>query len=72
MKHHEETSRAVVSTLFPERGYGFLATPDGREFYFHKNSVLDGKFKVLKVGMKVRFVEELGEKGAQASTVKVK
>ncbi|MCK4467404.1 MAG: cold shock domain-containing protein, partial [Desulfobacterales bacterium] len=53
-------------------GYGFLTTPDGREFYFHKNSVLDDKFKVLKVGMKVRFVEELGEKGAQASTVKVK
>jgi len=28
--------------------------------------------KNLKIGMKVRFVEELGEKGAQASTVKVK
>ncbi|MEA3427729.1 MAG: HPF/RaiA family ribosome-associated protein [Thermodesulfobacteriota bacterium] len=72
VKYHEEMPRAIVSTLFPERGYGFLATPDGREFYFHKNSVLDDKFKVLKVGMKVRFVEELGEKGAQASTVKVK
>ncbi|MEA1899554.1 MAG: HPF/RaiA family ribosome-associated protein [Thermodesulfobacteriota bacterium] len=72
VKYHEEMPRAIVSSLFPERGYGFLTTPDGREFYFHKNSVLDDKFKVLKVGMKVRFVEELGEKGAQASTVKVK
>jgi cold shock CspA family protein len=72
VKHHEEMPRAIVSALFPEKGYGFLTTPDGREFYFHKNSVLDDKFKVLKVGMKVRFVEELGEKGAQASTVKVK
>jgi ribosomal subunit interface protein len=72
VKHHEETARAVVSALFPEKGYGFLTTPDGREFYFHKNSVLGNKFKDLKIGMKVRFVEELGEKGPQASTVKVK
>ncbi len=71
VKHHEETPRAIVSTLFPERGYGFLTTIDGREFYFHKNSVLGDKFKDLKIGMKVRFVEELGEKGPQASTVKV-
>lgn len=72
VKHHEETSRALVSALFQEKGYGFLTTPDGREFYFHKNSVLGDKFKDLKIGMKVRFVEELGEKGPQASTVKVK
>ena len=72
VKHHEETARALVSTLFPEKGYGFLTTADGREFYFHKNSVLGDKFKDLKIGMKVRFVEESGEKGPQASTVKVK
>ena len=71
VKHHEEAPRAVVSALFPEKDYGFLTTPDGREFYFHKNSVLRNKFKDLKIGMKVRFVEESGEKGLQASTVKV-
>ncbi len=72
VKYHEEMPRAIVSALFPEKGYGFLTTPDGREFYFHKNSVLGDKFKDLKIGTKVRFVEELGEKGPQASTVKVK
>ena len=71
VKYHEEAPRAIVSTLFPERGYGFLTAKDGREFYFHENSVLGDKFKELKIGMKVRFVEELGEKGPQASTVKV-
>ena len=71
VKYHEEMPRAIVSALFSERGYGFLTTIDGREFYFHKNSVLRNKFKDLKIGMKVRFVEELGEKGPQASTVKV-
>ena len=71
VKHHENSSHAQVSALFPEKGYGFLTTPDGREIYFHEHSVLKQKFKSLKVGMDVRFVEEEGEKGPQASTVSV-
>lgn len=52
------------------KGFGFLEAPDGREIYFHRDSVLDGAFKRLKVGSVVRFVEEEGEKGPQASTVR--
>lgn len=58
---------AKVARLFDD--YGFLETTDGREIYFHRNSVLDGRFAVLRVGSKVRFTEESGEKGPQASTV---
>ena len=50
---------------------GFIETPDGREIYFHRNSVLDGDFDRLTVGSEVRFVEEPGEKGAQATTVRM-
>ena len=71
VKHHEEMPTARVSTLLPERGYGFLTTSEGREIYFHEHSVLEGKFSSLKVGMEVHFVEESGEKGPQASTVRV-
>jgi ribosomal subunit interface protein len=71
VKHHEESPRAVISTLFPDRNYGFLTTPDGLEVYFHENSVVNKDFSKLKVGMKVRFVKEAGEKGPQASTVTV-
>ena len=69
VKTHEPTPRAKVSKLFPEEGYGFLETPGGREIYFHRNSVLDGGFERLRIGMVVRFAEEEGEKGPQASTV---
>lgn len=48
-----------------------LATPDGREIYFHWHSVLHPGFDCLAVGTKVRFVEEPGEKGPQASTVAI-
>ncbi|MCG2709458.1 MAG: HPF/RaiA family ribosome-associated protein [Thermodesulfovibrionales bacterium] len=71
IKRHEEPPRAVITSLFPEKGYGFLTTIDNREIYFHKNSVLNHEFKKLKTGMEVRFVEESGEKGPQASTVTV-
>ncbi|MBM4267758.1 MAG: HPF/RaiA family ribosome-associated protein [Deltaproteobacteria bacterium] len=68
---HEELPRGKVTKLFPDVGYGFLETTDGREVYFHENSVLGGRFESLEVGDHVRFFEELGEKGPQASTVHV-
>jgi cold shock CspA family protein/ribosome-associated translation inhibitor RaiA len=71
VKTHENPARARVVRLFPEAGYGFLETGDGREVFFHQNSVLDRGFKHLSVGTEVSFVEELGEKGAQASTVRM-
>jgi len=41
----------------------------GREVYFHRNSVADGKFDDLKVGQEVRFSETVGDKGPQATSV---
>ena len=38
--------------------YGFIATSDGREIYFHRNSVIDDAFDRLSVGSEVRFAEE--------------
>jgi len=70
VKTHEPAPRARVSKLLPVEGYGFLETPGGREIYFHRNSVLDEGFDHLKIGTAVKFVEEEGEKGPQASTVK--
>jgi len=60
-----------VSTLFPAEDYGIIATADGREVYFHRNSVVDADFEQLEVGSEVRFHEEQGDEGPQASTVKL-
>lgn len=60
---------ARVVRLFPYEGFGFLATEDGQEVYFHKNSVLHGAFDSLQIGEEVRFAAEAGENGLQASTV---
>jgi cold shock CspA family protein len=68
-KGHEHLPHARVVRLVPESGYGFLEAADGRELYFHENSVLDGGYRKLRVGSEVRFVEEQGDEGPQASTV---
>lgn len=65
--HAEPYADARVKSMHPE-GYGFLETPDGRDIYFHENAVL-GDFDHLHIGEPVRFVEESGDRGPQASTV---
>lgn len=69
VKAQEPAGRAAVARLLPDDGYGFLRTADDREIYFHERSVLNGGFRRLAVGDAVRFVEEAGEEGPQASTV---
>jgi cold shock CspA family protein/ribosome-associated translation inhibitor RaiA len=69
VKQSAAMSRGTVTQLFPFEGYGFLQTDDGRNVYFHRHSVLDEAFERLEVGSVVRFVEEAGDQGPQASTV---
>ncbi|MFQ5773115.1 MAG: HPF/RaiA family ribosome-associated protein [Kiloniellaceae bacterium] len=69
VKTHEAPLHGKVARLFPS--YGFVETADGREIYFHKNSVVNGQFDQLEVGREVRLVLAHGEsaEGPQASTV---
>lgn len=71
VKQSAGLSEGRVSKLLPREGFGFLTSTDGREIYFHKNSVLGRAFPRLKIGMRIRYAEENGEKGPQASTVHV-
>ena len=65
----EETG--LVVRIFPEAGYGFIKTLNGREIYFHKNSVIHNDFDRLEIGTGVQITQTEGEKGPQASTVKI-
>jgi len=69
VKLHEGLPHGRVARLFRREGFGFLETVDGREIYFHRNSVLNSGFDRLEVGAEAHFVEEQGENGPQASTV---
>jgi ribosomal subunit interface protein len=71
VKAHTAPLVGRVAKLFPLDDYGFLETPAGTEVYFHKNSVLDDAFDQLRIGTDVQFVDEVGERGPQASTVRI-
>jgi cold shock CspA family protein/ribosome-associated translation inhibitor RaiA len=71
VKLRKAAPHGIVVKLLPESGYGFIEDADGVELYFHQNSVLDGRFGDLRVGTEVRYAEELGDKGPQASTIAI-
>lgn len=71
IKQHEGLPVGTVKELDPLGEFGFLATPDGEELYFHRNSVLDDAYAELKPDDHVTYAEEMGDKGPQASTVKL-
>jgi cold shock CspA family protein len=69
--HAPPEDHGRVTKFLAGEDCGFIETADGREIYFHRNAVLDGAFDRLTVGAEVRFFEEQGDKGAQASTVRL-
>ncbi len=69
VKSHEEVPTGRIARIFPEQQYGFIHTNDDRDVYFHRNSVLNGDFRKLKVGAEVTFMEEQGKEGPQAMRV---
>jgi len=68
-KQHENQPIGTVLRIDPSGEFGFLEAADGREIYFNCNSVLGGASNIM-VGTRVSYVEEIGDKGPQASTVK--
>lgn len=67
--HPQQQTVGVVEQLFED--HGFLKNLDGRDVYFHRNAVLHGDFDRLAVGTGVNYMEEMGEDGLQASTVRI-
>lgn len=70
-KHPQKEAQAVVSKLFRSKDFGFLHTVDDRNVYFHRNSVLHEDFDKIHIGAGVRFSEEQGIEGPQATTVQI-
>jgi cold shock CspA family protein/ribosome-associated translation inhibitor RaiA len=71
IKMHEEVPHAIVTKLFPKRGYGYLKTPNGRRLFFERQNVLNSDFEKLKVGTRVTYTNEEAEKGPEAVLVRI-
>ena len=61
----------TIKRLVMDRGFGFLSGEDGKEYFFHRPSVV-GTFEGMQEGQKVSFdVEASAPKGPRASRVRV-
>ncbi len=72
VKAHEEfVHHGRIARVFPEKDFGFIECTEGLEVYFHANAVKKGLFTSLTPGQQVKFAMEEGEKGPQATWVRV-
>lgn len=71
VKVHEGPPIATVARLDPSGEFGFLEAGDGEEIYFHHNALVNARMNDLAVGTRVTFAEASGDKGPQASTVRL-
>lgn len=58
-----------IKKLVGDRGFGFISDTDGRDVFFHQNSLIDLKFTDLTEGQEVDFEVEKSEKGPRAINV---
>jgi cold shock CspA family protein len=70
-KEHDAVPHGRIRELHPQLDYGRIEASDGRDVYFHRNSVVNTDFDTLDIGMPVVFAAEMGDDGLQASTVRV-
>jgi cold shock protein len=60
----------TIKKLVSDRGFGFIAAEDGKEYFFHRSST-EGNFDSLQGGEKVSFEIESSPKGPRAKSVRV-
>jgi CspA family cold shock protein len=59
-----------VRKVISDRGFGFIAGDDGKDYFFHRNALAATlEFDRLAEGQKVQFEIEQDPKGARARNV---
>jgi cold shock CspA family protein/ribosome-associated translation inhibitor RaiA len=69
VKVKEAPVQGYIAQLLAEKNYGFIATGNGEELYFHRNSVADDSFDDLREGDAVQYTIVAGDKGPSAGRV---
>ena len=61
----------IIRKIVPDESYGFIVTNDKLDVFFHANSLKDAAIGDLAEGDEVMFAMEEGDKGLQATWVRV-
>jgi len=64
------STNGTIKRVVSDKGFGFVAGPDGSEYFFHQSAVADGQFDQLREGQAVTFQTGQGPKGPRAENVR--
>ncbi len=63
------TKNGKVKRLVSDKGFGFVATEDGSEYFFHQSACT--QFDSMREGQSVTFEPGQGPKGPRAENIRV-
>lgn len=62
-------AKGTVKWFSNQKGYGFIATEDGKDVFVHHTAIKGEGYKTLQEGQSVEFDVIQGPKGEQAANV---
>jgi CspA family cold shock protein len=62
-------TKGTIKRLIADKGFGFVAGPDGSEYFFHQSACQGVRFDQLREGQAVTFQAGQGPKGPRAEQV---
>lgn len=63
--------QGTVKSFSPKRGYGFIVTDDGAEYFAHFSQIDMSGYKTLEPGQTVEFTGVSTERGFNAHNIRV-
>ena len=65
------TMNGTIKRLNSDRGFGFVGTEDGNDYFFHQSACNGVQFDDLREGQAVSFETGQGPKGPRAENVRL-
>jgi CspA family cold shock protein len=64
-------SQGTVKWFNDQKGFGFISSEDGTDYFVHHSGIIADGFKTLPEGAQVQFTVEKSERGLRAVQVSV-
>lgn len=61
----------TIARLLIDKGFGFIRDEGGLEHFFHRSSIRNAVFELLREGQRVEFIVEDSQKGPRAGEVRL-
>lgn len=65
------TMNGTIKRLVSDKGFGFVQTEDGTEYFFHQSACADVRFDELREGQVLTFEKGQGPKGPRAENIRL-